>query len=480
MSEGSGNEAAADPGSLGALNSVELPALGTVTTMEAFIYGSFSLLALMALALHFLSLKTKSQVTSANNPHFKRFQYSFFLVYFMALFSDWLQGPYVYKLYEHYGYASNQIALLYVVGFASSVIFGTTTGPLADRFGRKKMALCFCIMYSFCCLTKLSSSFFWLFLGRVFGGISTSMLFSTFESWYVYEHTETHDFPSEWLSVTFSKATFWNGMLAINAGVFSNIFAETLSFGPVAPFMLAIPFLIMAGLIISQTWRENYGNQAIDLKKSCMEGLRSILFKDSILFLGVVQALFEANMYIFVFQWTPVLGPGHPPLGMVFASFMVCIMIGSSLYSMLFSKKYSAEQLLLMAVGMAIVAMSLCIYSTSSNNLYLSFLAFLILEVGVGMYFPAIGYLRSQVIPEDLRAGIMNWFRVPTNIITCAGLLLVHNNTIISSTECMFAICTFMLVIALFSNMKFISLYSNNKTLVTHTDDRTPLTKEES
>lgn len=453
------------------------PQIVHIVTMEAFIYGSFTVLALVALVFHIFAMKTKSQMSSANNPHFKRFQYSFFLVYFMALFSDWLQGPYVYKLYEHYGYASNQIALLYVVGFASSVIFGTTTGPLADRFGRKKMALIFCVMYSFCCLTKLSSQFFWLFLGRVFGGISTSMLFSTFESWYVYEHTETHDFPSEWLSVTFSKSTFWNGVLAINAGVFSNVFAETLHFGPVAPFMLAIPFLFLAGAIIMKTWKENYGNQTIALRKSCMDGLRSILFQESILYLGVVQSLFEANMYIFVFQWTPILGSGNPPLGMIFANFMVCIMIGSSLYAVLLAKKFQAEELLMFAVGLAIIAMSICIYSTGGEHLYLSFFAFLILEVAVGMYFPAIGYLRSQVIPEELRAGIMNWFRVPTNIITCAGLLLVHNNTIISSTQSMFAICTVLLFIALLGNIKFKSLYNSTKTLPQH-DDKETLIKE--
>ena len=32
------------------------------------------------------------------------FQKNFFLVYFLALLGDWLQGPYVYKLYAFYGY----------------------------------------------------------------------------------------------------------------------------------------------------------------------------------------------------------------------------------------------------------------------------------------------------------------------------------------------------------------------------------------
>ena len=113
-----------------------------------------------------------------------------------------------------------QIAVLYIAGFASSVLFGTMTGPMADILGRKKIALLFCVLYSFCCLTKLSSEFYMLLIGRLFGGISTSMLFSTFESWYVYEHTERHGFPSEWIGITFSTATLWNGTV-INISKYS-------------------------------------------------------------------------------------------------------------------------------------------------------------------------------------------------------------------------------------------------------------------
>ena len=43
------------------------------------------------------------------------FQRSFYLVYFAALLGDWLQGPYVYKLYAYYGFKESQIAVLYVV-----------------------------------------------------------------------------------------------------------------------------------------------------------------------------------------------------------------------------------------------------------------------------------------------------------------------------------------------------------------------------
>jgi predicted MFS family arabinose efflux permease len=45
------------------------------------------------------------------------------------------------------------------------------------------MAIAFSLIYTFCCLTKMSPDFTWLLIGRIFGGVATSKLFSTFESW---------------------------------------------------------------------------------------------------------------------------------------------------------------------------------------------------------------------------------------------------------------------------------------------------------
>ena len=56
-----------------------------------------------------------------------------------------------------------------MAGFASSVFFGTATGPLADIVGRKKVAIAFCVSYIICCLTKLSASFWVLMAGRILG-----------------------------------------------------------------------------------------------------------------------------------------------------------------------------------------------------------------------------------------------------------------------------------------------------------------------
>lgn len=88
----------------------------------------------LAFGAYFLYLSgQKASTDLVQNKEFLSFQHKYFLPYFMALFSDWLQGPYVYKLYSYYGFPQEHIAILYVVGFASSVTFGTATGPMADK-----------------------------------------------------------------------------------------------------------------------------------------------------------------------------------------------------------------------------------------------------------------------------------------------------------------------------------------------------------
>ena len=61
-------------------------------------------------------------------------------------------------------------------------------GSLADRYGRKLNCLIFVVLYSISCLTKHSPDFNVLMVGRLLGGVSTSILYSAFETWMIHEH----------------------------------------------------------------------------------------------------------------------------------------------------------------------------------------------------------------------------------------------------------------------------------------------------
>merc|ERR1719424_1824780 len=87
-------------------------------------------------------------------PGFKKFQVAYLSVWSVCVAADWLQGPYVYALYAAYGFQSHEIAQLFVAGFGASLAFGCVVGSVADRFGRKKCCLAYCVFYIISCMTK--------------------------------------------------------------------------------------------------------------------------------------------------------------------------------------------------------------------------------------------------------------------------------------------------------------------------------------
>ncbi len=430
--------------------------------MLVITYFAFCVLGVLCIGLQFWAIKTRREPSIGNNPIFKQFQRGYFAAYFPALLGDWLQGPYLYKLYSHYGFEEAQIAVLYVCGFASAVLLGTWAPIAADRFGRKKLCIFFTIVYSIGCLLKLSRNYGILIFGRILGGVATSLLFSAFDAWYVHEHRETHDFPREWIPVTFSQATVWNGCLAIVAGIIANLFAEWLNFGPVSPFMLAIPPLIISGIIVNSQWKENYGTQKVRFSKTCGEGLKVIFTDMKIFIIGIIQSLFESTMYIFVFLWTPILDPIHASLGIVFSSFMVCIMIGSAIFQILHLQRVPVARLLAMAIVFALLANIILVVATHPGtvNYSLAFVAFLIIEVSVGMYFPAMTLIRNQAVPEVSRTSVMNWFRVPLNLIACIVLMMLHDDAFRHGNRLIFVTCAALLAVASLFSVKFISMTS--------------------
>ncbi|NXU96295.1 MFSD5 protein, partial [Cettia cetti] len=264
-------------------------------------------------------------------PAFRLFQREFLLGYLPALAADWLQGPLLFQLLQSRGFLRSQIAALYSCGFASNVAFGLISSAFVDRLGRKKSCVLSSGLCSVSCLLQLSRDFLALAAGRVLAALGTSLLFSAFESWYIHEHLERHDFPAEWIPDTFSRVALWNSGLAVAAGLVAELVAEGLALGPVAPFLVALPFLVFSGIFAVKNWDENYGKSR-PCSKACGEGLRGLFSDPRALLLGLVQALVESILLIFAFLWTPVLEPHGIPLGIAFSGFTAASAMGSALF----------------------------------------------------------------------------------------------------------------------------------------------------
>jgi hypothetical protein len=283
-------------------------------------------------------------------------------------------------------------------------------------------------------------------LGRLLGGVSTSLLFSVFEAWLIRAHADA-DLPKQCLSKSFSWAAFGNSVVAILAGLIANKIAHAGPMEPVSdviykggylnPFDLALVALVFCGVGAQVLWEENYGESDTTSESATngkgrgkwYDGLRNALtttMRNRDIFLcGIISSLFEGSMYIFVFMWTPLLksfltDPDEDlPFGLIFATFMVCCMSGSSLFSILV-EKYPIERLAIVIFAVAAVAMGIVALEISET---VSFLGMNLFEVTVGMYFPIMGTMKGGIVPEDKRAAIYNLYRIPLNFIVLFSLL---------------------------------------------------------
>ncbi|CAM8908968.1 unnamed protein product [Rhodiola kirilowii] len=426
--------------------------------MEMFYYLVFGGLAVVVAVME-LSKSNKDRINTSSA--FNSFKNNYLVVYSLMMAGDWLQGPYVYYLYTTYGFSKGEIGHLFIAGFGSSMLFGTIVGSLADKQGRKRACVTYCITYILSCITKHSPHYNVLMLGRILGGIATSLLFSAFESWLVAEHNK-RGFEQQWLSVTFSKAIFLgNGLVAIVAGLFGNLLVDTLALGPVAPFDAASCFLAIGMAVIIYTWSENYGDpsESKDLLTQFRGAAIAIQSDEKVALLGAIQSLFEGSMYTFVFLWTPALSPNDEeiPHGFIFATFMLASMMGSSLASRLMARSstrvesymqivfaVSAAALMLPIITAFLVPPSKIKGGGISFSGCIQLLGFCIFEACVGLFWPSIMKMRSQYIPEEARSTIMNFFRIPLNIFVCIVLYNVNAFPI----TIMFGMCSFFLLVA--------------------------------
>jgi len=241
--------------------------------------------------------------------------------------------------------------------------------------------------------------------------------------------------PSTDLSTIFGRATLLNGFVATGAGIASNQLV-TLTNSFASPFVASGALLLLAYLVIRASWGENFGgsgattsNDLFQLKRLGLawrivrDGESELLFyhlqlvivnlDPMLLAIGLTQTCFEGSMYLFVFLWVPSLQEASPtfptialPLGYIFSSFMISMMLGSLLYSAIIAHSGGLTvhaKLSSLVCAVAALALACSVRSESEHIRFWSFCAF---EACVGMYYPVQGMLRGTLISNEHRATV--------------------------------------------------------------------------
>jgi MFS family permease len=329
-------------------------------------------------------------------------QRRFLIVFWLLRMSDWLQGPYFYQVYASKTATSSLsssasstavswVSRLFLTGFASTAIFGPFVGRACDTYGRKAGTIAFTVLYSISALSTRSDILVLLLLGRIVGGIGTSLLFSAPESWLVGEYTNTipttNSDSSNGLGEIFSLAYAGDSIVAIIAGQLAGLAASYR--GPTGPFELSVLFLGLGGLLASLLWTENIANssgsggdsrsggnsedgeegggmsmstimddEVKQQKPTIRDAIHVVKSDPKIILVGAIQSMFEAAMYIFVLNWPPAVSSAitsyfkkfvaaatttssaatvaiSTPYGTVFSCFMACCLLGSTIFGRL-------------------------------------------------------------------------------------------------------------------------------------------------
>ncbi|KAH8106346.1 hypothetical protein BXZ70DRAFT_1004605 [Cristinia sonorae] len=417
----------------------------------------------------------KEHVTQALAQSVWRLTRQYLVVYAIVMGADWLQGPYVYSLYrEQYGFPERLVAVLFVTGFVSAGITAPLVGAWADQYGRKRLCLVFCATYASACACIMVPWMPVLLFGRLLGGISTSILYSAFESWLV-SSSNSLGFGQSELSSILGRATLVNGFVAAGAGVFSNqLVSFTHSFA--SPFLASGILLSLAWFTIRGMWSENYGAQDASYSRGGGSGFfqlsrlgqawKIVTSDPKLMVLGLTQTCFEGSMYLFVFLWVPSLqessSSGSLPLGYIFSCFMISMMLGSLFYTSIvsfFSAPTSTtstpssardEPLVLHAkLSSLVCAVSALTFAITigHDDEHVRFWAFCAFEACVGMYYPVQGMLRGSLISNEHRATLSSLFRVPLNIFVVVSLLTGVSSaryTVLTASACMLGFSSLM------------------------------------
>jgi MFS transporter, MFS domain-containing protein family, molybdate-anion transporter len=170
-------------------------------------------------------------------------------------------------------------------------------------------------------------------------------------------------------------------------------------------------------------------------------------------------------MYIFVFYWSAAMESAHElsapvepspsataraatdsigtethiPFGVIFATFMAAMMLGSLLFSHLSSplpsslsdtktnafSRYiktlhtSPSTLLTLAILLSSTSLLLSVLLKSES---LTFWAFCIFEACIGVYYPSMGAQKGRIVDDGVRANIYGLLRIPLNVFVVVAL----------------------------------------------------------
>jgi MFS family permease len=152
--------------------------------------------------------------------------WKYIIVYQIAKAADWCLGPFVYEYFEQYhGLSASSIAKMLAISFFSNMIFGPfLIGYINDKFDKKFPCAFYGFLFGASCLIRQYKHPLALIISQILFGVSSSILYSSFENWFVCKINE--DIPDEAIresiiSNGFEKSMIGDSLIAVTISLIS-------------------------------------------------------------------------------------------------------------------------------------------------------------------------------------------------------------------------------------------------------------------
>lgn len=374
--------------------------------------------------------------SAPSTPEFKKFRATFMRAYLLALLTEWLQGAHLYMLLDFYTYSADHIARIFLAGVASQLSMAVLLELTGGVISLKSRCVSSLALQGAASTLLLHPAFGGLVLSRVLAGAATALMQTAFEGWMI-DQSACQGFPQEWLMKTFEEVGVGMSVLAVCSGVLGE--SALAIAGVTGPFQLGLTIAFINALLVISTWRRDAGKGFApcgDAGRLLARVASAFSSSTATARVAIMQACFEAATFIFALRWTPIIAsrqdlisaPGlHHPYGLVFAQFMVCVMIGSYLYHLAtqpveLGGRACRPQTLLTG-SCAFAAMTFFLLTCDVPHSMVSGLC-LMYETAVGMYLNAAGQVRSEHMSSDVRGPMLATARLVV-VVPCLVLAVL-------------------------------------------------------
>ena len=395
-----------------------------------------------------VQLKVNEEEIKIGNELF----WKFLIISQLSKAVQWCMTPYYFDFFSIFHKMNyNNFARLVFISYLSSSILGMIfIGYLNDKKNKKIPCLIYGILMIICCITRLMDNYNVLIFSQIILGISTSILNSSFENWFINEclinltdkntreSIMTNAFEKNIIcdSITAMFVNFYLGKIKKQKYGMSLICISSISISLIQ--LIIVQILINSdSFLFNDDKKEKMKNDKINkieeinindsLIKHTFKSINAMSRNKFYFFIGITESLIYITTHLFITLWKSTLKSVNPHLNLqnIFTLFMIAFMVGGTFFRVLYAYCKSDILKISKSIGFFLILGFYLINFgfTYDNKIH----GFIFYEISIGLFYPIYSVIKANCIDDNYRGSFYILFRIPSYIFN--GILYLYIKT---------------------------------------------------